>query len=82
MRMARNPLSRLRQRAGYETAAAAAKALGVSTSWLHQVERGAQSPGPRLLDAMCDLYRVRLALILDAWDIARRRLARNLREAV
>jgi transcriptional regulator with XRE-family HTH domain len=80
VRLASNPLSRIGQRAGFSTALERATALGVSRSYLLQVERGAHLPSPRLIESMAKAYKHPAELLEKAALAARLMLARRILE--
>ncbi len=80
MRLVRSPLARLRQRAGFPSARAAAAQLGVSPAYLASIERGADRPSAELFSRMASLYHANAQALLILFDqteadLTRRRAA-------
>jgi len=72
-----NPLAKLRQSAGFPTAASAASNLGVSTIHLIKVEGGHAGASGRLLGAMAELYRAPADAVAKAYRSRRRSLLKR-----
>lgn len=57
MRLTSNPLAIIGQRAGYETSAKRAEALGnITRSYLLRVESGRQMPSRAIIERMAEVY--------------------------
>ena len=74
VRLTRHALARMGQKAGFETLAARAEALGISRSHMNKVERGELKPGAELVDRMSAAYHVHLDVIYRASRLAVRTL--------
>lgn len=78
MRLVRNPLAKLRVKAGFPHAQDAATRLECSASWLLNVERGANIPSLDLIKKMARVYRQRRRAIIEALQQGRQALMGHL----
>lgn len=81
MRLVRNPLAKLRVKAGFPHAQDAATKLGCSASWLLNVERGANVPSVALINKMELIYQLPHKSIVAALQKGRQSLMAHLSDA-
>ena len=73
-RLTRSPVARLRLAAGYETAQAAAEALGCSRIYVLEIEAGRSTPANALTSLMAEKYGTTSAELRGALNAVRRDL--------
>jgi DNA-binding XRE family transcriptional regulator len=81
-RIIRSPLGKLRADAGFSNCNKAAKALGVSHTYLAMIERGRCSCSESLAMRMAELYVVELNDIYYAINTGRLNLLKKLQESI
>lgn len=81
MKLVRNPLAKLRVKAGFPHAQDAATELGCSASWLLNVERGANVPSMNLINEMARVYRLPRKKVVAALQLGRQSLMAHLSDA-